>query len=169
MHIAKPTELCPMPDTLCCSSFNSSERGAFDIRAGWAKSRRMVRLPGNTGAMQEVVQNEVFLSVSGKLRDKARHKNNNVTVTCIQHCQHCYNIAVLTPKPARCPSLSLSSRPCRPGPCVHGTWRAASGVGSLHAIPKRKWGRRRHTWRPGGPGCSVHQRQRVHQAVNICW
>ncbi|KAL4434408.1 hypothetical protein ABPG75_000849 [Micractinium tetrahymenae] len=50
---------------LSSSPFNATERGAFDIRAGWARSRRMVRLPGNTGAVQEVVQTELFLSVSG--------------------------------------------------------------------------------------------------------
>ncbi|KAL4428564.1 hypothetical protein ABPG77_008876 [Micractinium sp. CCAP 211/92] len=50
---------------LSSSPFNSSERGAFDIRAGWAKSRRLVRLPGTPGAMQEVVQTELFLSFSG--------------------------------------------------------------------------------------------------------
>ncbi len=55
-----------IPAARCCSPFNSSERGAFDIRAGWAKSRRLVRLPDTPGAMQEVVQTELFLSFSGE-------------------------------------------------------------------------------------------------------
>ncbi|KAL4434419.1 hypothetical protein ABPG75_000860 [Micractinium tetrahymenae] len=54
---------------LSSSPFNATERGAVDIRAGWARSRRMVRLPGNTGAVQEVVQTELFLSVSGDSGD----------------------------------------------------------------------------------------------------
>lgn len=56
----------PSPGVLRFSPFNSTERGAFDIRTGWAKSRRMVRLPGTAGAVQEVVQTELFLSVSGE-------------------------------------------------------------------------------------------------------